>query len=224
MNFSRFKKADLIWMSNNRCKHHHTYIQHPECYLKEQPDQEKIGYFDIEASNLVADFGVMLSWCVKRDGEKEILSDVLTIRDIRVAHNGDEDRRIVESCVEALSQFDIIVTHYGSDWRYDMPFVRTRAVSMSIPFPAYGTLKQVDTFPILRSKFRLSRNRQENAVRTLLGKTEKNHIIGHVWRSAARGDKKSLSYILDHNMRDVRDLERLYKKIEPYSSGRKVRA
>ena len=53
----------------------------------------------------------------------------------------------------------------------------------------------------------------ENAARTLLGKTEKNHIDGAVWRAASRGDAKSLAYILDHNQRDVRDLERLYHAV-----------
>ena len=105
------------------------------------------------------------------------------------------------------------MTFYGDDYRYDVPFVRTRAAAMNIPFPAYGTIKQVDVYPIMKRKFRLTSNRQENCVRTLLGETEKNHVVGAVWRSAARGNQKSLGYILDHNMRDVRDLERLYHKV-----------
>lgn len=224
LNISRLKKAEMVYMANHKCKHRHSYLDHTACYIKDNPSMEKLAYYDIEATDLVANFGVMLSWCIKPAGKSKILFDVITKRDLDNTKDGDEDRRIVESCVKALSQFDIIVTHYGSDWRYDMPFIRTRAVAMDIPFLAYGTIKQVDTFPILKSKFRLRSNRQEAAVRCLVGKTEKNHIDEKVWRRAGRGDKKALNYVLDHNKRDVRDLERLYQKIEPYSSGRKVKA
>ena len=220
LNLARFKKAELIWMASNRCQHRHTYLAHLECFVRDHPNTKRTGYLDIESSNLQADFGIVLSWGIKKDGVDEILHDVLTEKDIKTYKQGQEDYRVVTNCVDALNEFDCIVTHYGDSWRFDVPFLRTRAVSMGIPFPGYGSIVQRDTYPILKAKFRLSRNRQETAVRELLGTTEKNHIVGWRWRAAVRGDKESLAYVLDHNMRDVRDLERLWKAINNFSAQR----
>jgi uncharacterized protein YprB with RNaseH-like and TPR domain len=171
-----------------------------------------LGFFDIECSGLVADFGMMLSWAIKElDGDIDY--DYLTVADIDNSKDGQEDRRIVESLVQALSRYDRIITYYGNDYRFDVPFVRTKAVAMDIPFPCFGQIKHEDLYPIIKKKFRLSRNRQENAARTLLGTTEKNHVDGAIWRAAARGKKRAMGYIVDHNHRDVRDLERLYLKV-----------
>ena len=223
MNLHRLRKDVLVWMATHTCKaHRHAYITHPTCYEKEQPrGKEKLAFVDIEASNLDADFGMILSWCVKADGGI-IHSDVLTLADINEFKVGYEDYRVVASLIGTLSMFDRIVTHYGNDFRYDIPFIRTRSVAMGLPFPAYGSIKHSDTYPILKKKFKLSRNRQEVAVRALLGSTEKNHIDGAIWRAASRGDAKSLAYILDHNKRDVRDLEKLYHKIVGFVKGSEV--
>lgn len=216
----RLKKAELLYLATHRCRHGHRYLNHYACFQTEQHPQPKLGFFDIETFGLDAAFGIAMSYSIKPLGEDDILGDVMTLADIRRSRAGDEDRRLVTACIRDMQKFDTLVTHYGNDWRFDVPFIRTRAVSMGIPFPYYGTIRQLDTYPVLKSKFRLPSNRQEAACRTLLGATEKNHIDGHVWRAAMRGDPKALSYVADHNRRDVRDLERLYLTIEAYSGRR----
>lgn len=214
----RLKKSEIQWLASHTCSaHHHDFLTHYNCYLKEHPNTDRVGFFDIETYGLDADFGILLSYCIKLAGKDDILYNVITHKDISTAKAGDEDRRVVTACVNDLAKFDTIITHYGNAFRFDIPFVRTRAVAMGIPFPYYGTIKQYDTYPILKSRFKLSRNRQENAVRTLVGTTEKNHISGRYWRAAARGDTKALGYVLDHNKRDVRDLERLWNKIKDFA-------
>lgn len=215
--FHRLKKDELMWLAQHTCKAHGvSYISHYNCWIRECEEERKIGFFDIESTDLNAGFGIMLSFSIKEGGRKEIISDVITETDMRKGVKGDEDKRIVRRCIQELSQFDVIVTHYGNDYRFDVPFVRTRALAMNIPFPAYGALKHYDTYAMLKKKFRLPRNRLETACRILIGATEKTHLDPVIWRKAARGDKKSLAYILEHNKRDVRDLERLYNKIERY--------
>ena len=214
----RLKKAELVWLATHKCKaHSHTYLTHYSCYLKECPEaKERIGFFDIETTGFDAGFGMMLSWAIKVGGEKTIYKDVITTEDIEKGRLGDEDKRIVKSCVKHILTFDRIVTHYGNDFRFDGPFLRTRAVSLGIPFPTYGTLKHTDTYPILKKKFKLSRNRLETACRTILGDTDKTHLDPKIWRRAGRGDKKSLKYVLDHNVADVLDLEKIYNKIKDF--------
>ena len=213
--YHRLKKAEIVWMATHRCVHKHTYLSHPGCY---SPSARRTGFFDIETSNLAADFGIILTYCIKVLGERTILSGRLRHTDLAHAMVGDEDRRVVEACVRDLSRFDIIVTYYGA--RFDIPYVRTRAQAMGIDFPAYGTLVHLDLYDRIKRKFRLSSNRLENACRVLLGKTRKTRIEAKYWRAGARGDDESLKWILAHNRYDVLDLEALWKATQPH--GRHV--
>jgi hypothetical protein len=88
---------------------------------------------------------------------------------------------------------------------------------MKIPFPFYGSIQHVDVFDIVKNRFCISRKSQEVACRFLLGETDKTHFDGSIWRDAARGNKKALAEVLDHNIRDVNDLEKLYLRVRDYS-------
>lgn len=212
----RLKKDELIWLNNHVCSaHRKSYLEHYNCYLREEPQTERTAILDIETSNLKADFGIILTWCLKPLGEGKIQEDVITVEDIRKGRNGDEDRRVTKTLIQAISNFDKLIGYYSK--RFDLPYIRTRSLNMKLDFPFYGSIRHVDVYDILRNRFNLSRKTQENACRNLLGTTEKNHVDGKVWRDAARGNKKALSYVLDHNRRDVRDLERLYLKVRDYS-------
>lgn len=207
----RLKKSEIVWLSRKRCRHGHTYLNHYPCYIKENPLREKIGFFDIEASNLEANFGIMLSYCIKTGGKDEILHSVITKKDL----SRKLDYEVVKRCVDDLGKYDRIVTFYGK--RFDFPFTRTRAVVLGIPFFNYGELIHEDLYFNVRYKFKLHSNRLENACRVLVGQTDKTHIDPAHWLKALQGDKKALDYILDHNKKDVIDLEKLYHKINQFT-------
>lgn len=174
---------------------------------------ERVGFLDIESSNLVADFGFILSWCIKDGDGRTIYSDVIKKSDINnYAH--EEDYRIVKSLLVAMRKFDRLVTYYGA--RFDIPFIRTRAHISKLKFPEPGSIKHTDLWFHVRGKFRLSSNRLENANRVLVGKTDKTRVESKHWRRGQRGDQDSLAYILDHNKKDVIDLEKLWKDLVPY--------
>ncbi len=215
--FHNMKKSELIWMARNHCKaHRHTYLEHYSCYVAEKPQRpERIGYLDIEASALVADWGQMLSWCILDSVTGKIHFDVLTKDDLEKYHNGDEDRRIVKSVIDKMGEMDRIVTYYGA--RYDIPMIRARAHITGVRFPyPHGLIKHKDCYDIIKSKFKLSSRRQENACRQILGQTEKTRVDSRYWRAAVRGDSKALNYVLEHNKADVRDLQRLYETVKDY--------
>lgn len=212
----RLKKSEIVWLGTHRCKaHSHTYLAHYQCFLREKPQDtgERIATLDIETSNLDADYGIILSWCVKPVGGK-IISDVITLNDIKKGRVGDEDRRVTQSLINTITDFDVLIGYYSK--RYDIPYIRARAVHMGLTFPVFGTIKHIDVYDIIKHKFKMSRRRQETACRFLLGKTEKTHFSGHIWRDAARGIKSALAYVLDHNEGDVRDLEALYATVAPF--------
>lgn len=204
----KISKDKIMWLANHRCKHSHTFLEHYQCYLSEHKDQPKIGFLDIETSNLDANFGIILSYCIKESGKKTILYDVVTKEDLE---NGIEDKRVVERCVEDMKKFDLIVTYYGT--KFDIPYIRTRALSLNIDFPEFGSIKHKDCYYIVKSKLKLNRRRLDVACRAVLGKTDKTYIEPAYWIKGQRGDKKSLEYILRHNRYDVIDLEKLYNKL-----------
>lgn len=182
---------------------------------------ERIGFLDIETTNLVADFGIMLTWCIK-DQRGGVAYDMLTLKDLRKAKAGDEDKRIVRSLIKEMLKYDRIVTYYGK--RFDVPFIRTRAVAMGVAFPdAEFDILHTDCYDLVRRRFRLSSNRLENANRTLIGRTDKTRIDAKFWRGASRGDKRSLREVLKHNKFDVLDLQKLYERVQPYSKRIKSR-
>lgn len=180
---------------------------------------ERVGFLDIESSNLVADFGFMLSWCIKDGDSKTIYQDVIKKSDIN-NYSKEEDARITASLIEAMKKFDRLVTYYGA--RFDIPFIRTRAHVSKLKFPGPNTIKHTDLWFHVRGKFRLSSNRLENASRVLIGKTDKTRVESKHWRRGQRGDQNSLSYILDHNQKDVLDLEKLWKDLIPYFTPSKA--
>jgi len=218
----RMSKAELleVVLKHNarlayRCQHGHDGFSHKNCY-KEKPGKEPlVGSFDIEASGLKANFAVMLSWCIKVVDKKTIWWDVLTGSDLA---SGNADRRIVESCIAAMEKCDRVVTQYGS--RFDIPFVRTRALKWNIPFPTYGTLYHTDVWRIARNKLCLHSNRQDAIAEAILGRNIKTRIHPDIWQKVQFGSaderKKALAYVLDHNKKDVKQLEANYLKLVPF--------
>jgi uncharacterized protein YprB with RNaseH-like and TPR domain len=207
----KLKKKEIVWLGKHRCKHGHTYLEHYQCYEKDYLPNERVGFLDIEASNLNANFGIMFCYCIKVQGEDTILERLITKEEL----DRNLDKQVVKQCIEDINSFDRLVTFYGK--RFDLPFIRTRAVYWGLPFPEYGKLFHDDIYFIMRYKFKLHSNRLENSCRSLLGKTDKTFLDPIAWIKALQGDKKSLNYILHHCHADVTDLEKLYNKIIGYS-------
>jgi len=213
---SKMVKQEIVWLGSHRCKCGHTYLEHYACYLKENPLKERIGFFDTENSSLVADFGIMLCYCIKELGTDKIYHRAITPKELRTCM----DKEVARQCVKDLSQFSKIYTFYGT--RYDFPFVRTRVVANGLPFFNYGELFHQDLWFLIRGKFKLSSNRLENACRILLGETNKTHINPTIWIKALQGDVKSINWIVDHCKRDVTDLEKLWEKVNQFQRETKT--
>lgn len=209
---SKVKKQDLIWMQNNTCAAHgKPYIEHYECYLSEVKPPEKIGFLDIEASNLSANFGVMFAYCIKPNWTNEIIYGITEPKTFKK----DLDKSVTEKCIGDMLHFDRIVTYYGT--RYDIPFIRTRALYHKLSFPEYGSILHTDLYYIVRNKLRLNSNRLEVACRTVFGKSQKTHIENEYWIRALMNDKESLDYILDHCKKDVLETERLFDEMVKFT-------
>lgn len=208
-------KKEILQLAARRCRHSHSYLSHYNCYLKELHDkQERIGFLDIEASNLDANFGFMISYCIKDSLSDIIYEDIITPKDIEhlaEKNSKEEDYRVVKNCIKDMLRFDKVVGFYST--KFDLPYIRTRALVNGLEFPNFGSLVHKDVYYIVRNKFKLNNNKQVTACRVLLGDTDKTIVDGKIWRQASRGSKKDLQYIIEHNRADVCDLEKLYNKI-----------
>ena len=67
----------------------------------------RVGYLDIETTNLNASFGHMLSWFIKKAGKNEYDSAVITKKEI---FNYEFDKRITKELLEAFDNI-VIVAH-----------------------------------------------------------------------------------------------------------------
>lgn len=211
---SRLKKTEVEWLSLHRCKRHgHTYLTHYSCYLTEQSQKQRIGFFDIETSNFKADWAIVLSYSILDDENGAMYGRSLRPKELA---NGTYDKALLAEMVRDLKRFDLIVGFYST--KFDIPFARTRAIINGGDFPLFGEIQHKDVYYAVKEKFgALSSRRQENAAKMLVGKTEKTHINPKIWMNALIShDKSSLAWILDHNRRDVRDLKDIYHVVLPF--------
>lgn len=213
----RMKLDEIRKAAAFRCKHGHTGLEHYDCYVATGAPlmTQRIGFLDIETSNLEANFGIMLTYTIKDQATGNYYCDTLTKADVRNYDNDKTDCRLVENFVSDLLKFDRIVTFYGKG--FDIPFARTRALIDGVDFPFFGSIKHDDVYFWAKFKLRLNRNGLETVSRTLIGKTDKTHLEYKYWAGAARGDKESLDYILAHNMADVDDTQRVYNVLKDYA-------
>jgi DNA polymerase III epsilon subunit-like protein len=178
---------------------------------------ERIGFADIEASNLTATFGIVYTYCIKElDGE--LIKRAISLDDL---HKGEFDKNLIASFIDDASKFTRLVFHYGNDRRFDVPFLRTRAVKWNLPFPGHKCMYVSDTYPILRNKFKLHSNRLETACDFFNIPAKKHKLNSEIWLNMITGNKrlmkKAIDYILIHNIEDVVSLEMLWKKISKFT-------
>jgi len=201
MGYNRTFKAVTRKIENLRLKKPKRYVTGHEV---------RLGYLDIESTNLKANIGLMLSWAIKTRDKREVRHDMITKQEL---FDGVYDQRIVQTLIDALNQYDLIFTYYGTG--FDIPFIRTRAMEYNLRFPVFREVSHKDLYYLVRSKMQLHRSSLKAATQ-FLGIGGKTNLDPKIWRGAMYGDPKSLKYVLDHNIADVRILERLHKKIEEY--------
>ena len=185
--------------------------------IKDASQEDRIGYLDLEASNLNANFGICFSWVIKPQGSDELDYAVVTKKEMR---DGTLDKRVIQDFITAIQKYTMVYTYYGS--RFDVPFLRTRALMHGLEFPSLGERQHRDLYYLVRSKMKLNRNSLETACGSL-GIEGKTHINWKFWIRAMTGDKPSLEYILEHNKGDVIILEELHNRLAKFESmGRRL--
>jgi len=173
----------------------------------------RVGYLDIETSNLKADFGIILSWYIKAAGEDHYDFSIINKKEL---FEYKFDRRVVRELLGAFKNYDILYVHYGSDMRFDIPFIRTRAFEHGferlLPRPMEKFI--IDTYPIARHKLKLHSNRLDSIADMLRVPITKTVISPRKWNLARVGHPGALRYVAEHNKRDVQILEGVHQKLK----------
>jgi len=216
VNIAQMKKDEIIWLYHHRCQHGNRYIEHLHCYAREHSDNSKIGFIDIESSGLKADFAIVICYCILDLHTNEMLSRIITKKEL-FDDGHDPDHALLKQCVKDMRKFDRLIGYYSGDYRFDIPFLRARAISQNITFPEYGSIYFEDVYSVMKSKIAISSRRLENSSRFLMGESSKTHWAAKHWIRSLQGKQDSLDYILDHCKRDVHDLKKLYLKLYPFT-------
>lgn len=166
--------------------------------------------FDIETTNLTADFSVMLTACIKPFGEKPMIWRADDYPEWEKQRANDVG--IVTDVSRELGRHAVVVTHYGTG--FDIPYMRAKMVRYGLPSlpPMFG----LDTYSIAKRNFRVSRRRLAALAEYFeLGKKE--GVKGNLWMEAGmNGSREAMDAIVKHNIVDCEVLERLAAISFPY--------
>lgn len=172
----------------------------------------KLLSWDLECSNLSADFGIILCAGFKEVGKGK--PEVLNLLDYTGA---DEDlikaeKRLLKDITAKLLDADSWLTHFGT-W-YDIPFVNSRLLYHGLPvLPA--AFPHIDTWKTSKNRLKLRNNRLITISEFIGTAEEKNAIKPEQWLRALGGHRPSMAYIVEHCRRDVVVLEEVYNALRP---------
>lgn len=210
MNLNTLTKKEILKRLKWRCPHGHNGIEHVKCWDKAFGVTERIGFYDIEATNLKATFGYVLSYCILSEDGK-MIARTISRDDIL---NGKFDKNLMKQFSSDVMKFDRIIGYYSK--RFDGPYLRTRCEKHGVRFPLFREVLHTDAYDTVRHKFQLHSNRLQVAC-DFFGIPSKGHPLNpEVWQNAQAGDVKALKFVLAHNKEDVVSLKTLWEKISKY--------
>ena len=166
--------------------------------------------FDIESSNLTADYSILLSAVIKPFGQEPI---VFRADDYQTwVTDRANDKELTQAIAEELRKHAIVITHYGM--YFDIPYFRAKMEHHGLePLPQ---MFAIDSWRIAYKNFKVSSRRLKNLA-TYFDLGEKSNVEGELWMDAAyNGSKEAMDEIVEHNIQDCVVLEKLAAVSFPY--------
>lgn len=171
----------------------------------------RILLFDIEATNLNADFGFALCVGYKWYGEKR--THVPSLLDYPGAFGKDptNDKQLMEHVHDTLLKADMIVGFYSK--LFDLPWLEARMLSHGLaPLPS---IPHVDLYFTAKTHLKIHSRRLANLIDFLGLKAEKTRLSGPIWIRAGAGHTPSIRYVVKHCRHDINALEQAYTLLRP---------
>lgn len=169
--------------------------------------------FDLEASNLDANFGYCLAFGFKSPGGPTYCLDVSQYRGSK-SEFFKRDFKMMRDIYDILTSADQVVSYYGK--LFDWPFLQTRMALAGLPpLPPMGAA-HIDLYWTVKQNFRLN-SRRLDTVATWLGcPIQKTPLNGPLWVDASAGDPEALKYVVKHCEHDVEILEWVFDRLRGY--------
>ena len=175
----------------------------------------RILFYDIETTDLDADFGNMIAFGYKMGPATRptVLSLLTYAKPCRSCHRvaAVSDRALVAGAAKVLRDADLWVTWYGK--QFDLRFVNTRLLDAGLP--PLPPVPHIDLYWTARMHLKLSSNRLASVQDFLQLPAKKTPLTKRVWRQAQAGHVQSIKYIMEHCARDVDVLDQAYEKLRP---------
>jgi len=150
---------------------------------------------------------IMLTWSAKWLYGTEIMSDQITVEEVKKF----DDYRIVKSLWDLVDEADIVVAHYGNF--FDVPMLNTRAILNGLP--PYSITTSIDTKAVASKTFKFPSNKLD-ALGEYFGVGKKIKTDFLLWRRCLEGEQAAINEMATYNDQDVVVLEEVYLKLRPY--------
>lgn len=173
----------------------------------------KVLIFDIESTNLAANFGYIICISYKWLGHPKVHT-IRIDQFKRFKKDPTNDIEVVKAFEKVFNEADRVVAHYGK--KFDKTFVNTRRLVHNLS--VLPNTKLIDTWRIAKDHLRLNSNRLETIISALGIKTQKTKLSGPIWIKAMAGDKQAINYVVTHCIADVKALEEVFIKLRPFIS------
>lgn len=169
----------------------------------------RILLFDIETTNLAADFAQLLCVGHKWLGQKKVTCPRIdrSQRNFRTA-----EKQLLKDFLAVYETADVVVTYNGK--MFDVPFLQAKALEHRLP--PMPNPSHVDLYWTAKHNLRISRKSLQNLAYYLGVKHEKTPVEGRIWVDAMMGVPSALNYIVKHCKADVLVLEDVYDRLRPY--------
>lgn len=186
---------------------------------------------DIEATDLKADFGTVLTvdliridptGVMRYKPESFNLYDYKENRGTWVPEGKrlkdgvplvrtNDDSLLLLDVNKRMAEADILTGWYSKG--YDLPFLNTRMLLTGAP--PLPPIPHIDLYFTARSNYKLSSNRLAAWQEFLDLEVSKTPLLRKTWRDAGAGDLEALKYVSEHCDKDVLVLRGVYERLKP---------
>lgn len=170
-------------------------------------------HFDKWGVNIGNDYHVTEKFMLSHSwawGDGEVFGCALTPEEAR----SQDDASLVLQAWTLLNEADIVIAHNGK--KFDVPMIN--GFFLRHGFPPPSPYKVIDTYRIVKRKFKLTSNSLAYVAK-FLGVTQKLDSGGiAAWKAAYFGDPVALLNMLTYNKGDIDTLREVYKIIRGWDN------
>ena len=184
--------------------------------------------FDPEQNFIICYVGILRDIVTEKI---EHVQDSITKQDIKKAGSQstfDFDKRLLTTLSHNMKQAHHVVGHYST--KFDNPYFRSRCLltKQQELIPHYGYQFYGDTWRMMKTTMKAKRNTLKNFIRQTTGNDEKTFVDLKYWYITHFKDhklwKKSMDYIIDHCVKDVKMTYEGLQKAEQFNNIGRAKA